>query len=167
MNEINFIEVKLDEEDKIKDLSSLATKIIRKHYDPILGSKQNDYMIDKFQSVKAIKKQLEDNYKYYLINNGLNIGFMAYYLKEDSLYISKFYLLEEERNKGTGKKVLAFIENKCLENNKNKISLNVNRFNYDSIKAYEAMGFKRIRIEDNDIGSGYLMEDYVYEKDIV
>ena len=161
MNDLKFIEIKKDDEEAIKELSSLATHIIRKHYDPILGNKQNDYMIDKFQSVKALKKQLNEGYIYYLISK---IGFIAYYFREDDLYLSKFYLLEEERNKGYGKKILLFLENKCLENNIHKITLNVNRFNYDSIKAYEAMGFKRIRSEDNDIGHGYLMEDYVYEK---
>ncbi|WP_207759825.1 hypothetical protein [Flavobacterium cyanobacteriorum] len=45
------------------------------------------------------------------------------------------------------------------------IQLNVNRYN-PAVHFYEATGFKIIKEEDIDIGQGYLMEDYVMQKEI-
>ena len=164
---MEFIRVDKDDKELIKELSGLATLIVRKHYDPILGEKQNTYMIEKFQSYDAISRQLNENYIYYLLKDEDEyIGFMGYYLKDDCLYLSKLYLLEEKRNKHYGRQAISFLEEKCLHANKDNITLNVNRFNYDSIKAYEAFGFIRIRQEDNDIGNSYYMNDYVYMKKI-
>ena len=43
------------------------------------------------------------------------------------------------------------------------LQLNVNRKN-KALHFYEKQGFKIIREEDIDIGSGYFMNDYVLEK---
>ena len=58
MDKIEIVKVKNEE---IKPLSILATSILREHYDPILGKEQNDYMLEKFQSEKAIKEQIEQD----------------------------------------------------------------------------------------------------------
>ena len=44
--------------EKTEELSRLASAIVREHYDPILGTEQNDYMIEKFQSPDAIRDQI-------------------------------------------------------------------------------------------------------------
>ena len=41
------------------------------------------------------------------------------------------------------------------------LTLNVNKRN-SSVEIYERLGFTRIRSEVNDIGHGYVMDDYVY-----
>lgn len=46
----------------LEALSRLASQIVKEHYDPILGAAQNDYMIEKFQSVEAIKGQIAQGY---------------------------------------------------------------------------------------------------------
>ncbi len=43
-------------ESGIAEMSALATEIVREHYDPILGTAQNDYMLEKFQSVSALRE---------------------------------------------------------------------------------------------------------------
>ena len=45
-----------------------------------------------------------------------------------------------------------------------KISLTVNRNNLNSIKAYENAGFKNTGELIQDIGHGYVMDDYSMEK---
>ncbi len=161
---ICFEEVKKGETDKIKELSALATSIVREHYDPILGKTQNDYMLEKFQSVQAISEQLEDRYIYYLVKEGKeDLGFIGFYPREEDLYLSKLYLKKNERRRHIGKKMMDFVIAEAKRFHRNKITLNVNRYNDDSIAFYEHYGYKRIREEDNDIGSGYYMNDYVYE----
>ena len=159
---MNFIKIKRENEENIKRLSSLATGIIREYYEPLLGKSQNEYMIEKFQSENAIKRQLEDNYNYYIINDDNDLGFLAFYPKDDYMYLSKFYIISGQRGKGLGKKTIEFVKKIAVENGLNSIVLNVNKYN-DSIKIYEKLGFSIIRAEKNDIGCGYFMDDYVMQ----
>jgi RimJ/RimL family protein N-acetyltransferase len=48
-----------------------------------------------------------------------------------------------------------------------KIRLTVNKYNSNSIKAYDNMGFVSVDSIVQDIGNGYVMDDYVLEKDIL
>lgn len=43
--------------------------------------------------------------------------------------------------------------------------LNVNKDN-SAVKVYERLGFVRIREEENDIGQGFFMDDFVYAYEI-
>lgn len=148
----------------IKELSALATYIVKEHYDPILGVTQNDYMIDKYQSVSAITEQLEHGYQYYIVSDdgGYKVGFLGFYPKEEDMYLSKLYLLKNQRGKGFSKEILQFLITKTRESGLSSIVLNVNKYNDNTILAYERLGFVQIREEKNDIGNGYYMDDYVY-----
>lgn len=147
----------------IKEMSEMATAILREHYDPIIGVTQNDYMLEKFQSVEAITAQLEEGYSYFFVKEkGENLGFMGFYPKEDYMYLSKLYLYKEQRGKGYAWDMLEFLKKQSVEAGLSAIELNVNKYNEGSIKAYEKLGFVRDRGEKNDIGQGYFMDDYVY-----
>lgn len=63
----------------IKELAALASKIWHEYWPVILSSEQINYMVEKFQSERAIKNQIEnENYTYYFINeNGENIGYFG------------------------------------------------------------------------------------------
>lgn len=39
-------------------LSEIASRVVKAHFDPLIGPAQNDYMIEKFQSEPAIRAQL-------------------------------------------------------------------------------------------------------------
>ena len=54
-----------------------------------------------------------------------------------------------------------FVVRNAREASLGSVELNVNKHN-DAIQAYEKLGFRRVRAEKNDIGSGYFMDDYVY-----
>lgn len=159
---MEFLKVELENEELVTLLSKIATEIVKKYYDPLLGAEQNDYMIEKFQSVPAIRSQLARGYRYYIAQERFHaIGFMGFYPKDDHMYLSKLYLSDGERGKGYGRKMLDF----CVQNAKDEglsaIELNVNKKNA-STAIYEKMGFKKIRSERNDIGGGYFMDDFVY-----
>ena len=42
---MTFDRLLLSEESRIKEMSKMATEIVREHFDPIIGKAQNDYMI--------------------------------------------------------------------------------------------------------------------------
>ena len=110
---MEFIKV-LNNEKDIYSLSRLATEIVREHYDPIIGKEQNDYMLKKFQSVEGIKSQFDNGYEYYFLylkDENQNIGFIGLCEEKKKLFLSKFYIKKEHRNKGYGKQAFEFIKN--------------------------------------------------------
>ena len=150
------------DEGGIEAMSALATEIVREHYDPILGTAQNDYMLEKFQSVNALREQLAHGYQYCFVRVGdRRVGFLAFYPKENCLYLSKFYLLKAERGKGYARQMHGFVCQKAQEVGLSAVELNVNK-NNSAVFAYEKLGFERVRAEKIDIGAGYYMDDYVY-----
>lgn len=154
------------DETEIRMMSDMATAIVREHFDPIIGKAQNDYMIARFQTVEAITEQLSHGYQYYFVKEGeKTIGFLAYYPKDDVMYLSKFYLYKSERRKGYSREMLQFIVENARKLGLNAIELNVNK-NNSAIYAYEKLGFQIARTEKNDIGHGFFMDDYVYRLDI-
>jgi ribosomal protein S18 acetylase RimI-like enzyme len=161
-----FEKLQLTDEEKIVEMSSMATEIVREHFDPIIGKAQNDYMIRKFQTVDSIRKQLEDGYEYYFVmENGNRLGFMAFYPRGTAMYLSKFYLCKCERRKGYSREMLNFVISKAREKKLSSVELNVNK-NNDAIFAYEKLGFQIVRTECNDIGEGFYMDDYVYSLNV-
>ena len=151
---------------QIAEMSTLASAIIKDYYDPLLGAAQNDYMIEMFQSERAIREQLDHGYRYYFARaNGDDIGFLAFYPRGDALYLSKWYLRADTRGRGFARTMLDFLSEEAKKIGLHAIELNVNKYN-KTIAVYERLGFERIRDEKNDIGSGYFMDDYVYRKDL-
>lgn len=148
--------------EKINEMSRMATAIVRDYYDPIIGKEQNDYMLKMFQTPEAIAEQMEHGYSYFFAReNGKNLGFFAFYPRENALYLSKLYLYKDERGKGYARPILEFLKAQAKELGFNRIELNVNRFN-ETRFIYEKLGFTVAWEEKNDIGNGFYMDDYVY-----
>ena len=157
--EINMVSGDTD----IATVAELAKTIWNEHYTPIIGQKQVDYMIEKFQSAEAVKNQiLQEGYEYYLIHSDENpVGYIGIKLKDDDLFLSKLYLLKEYRGKGFGSEALAFIVGRAGQLHVSSVSLTVNKNNVNSIRAYEKMGFQNLGPVVADIGNGYVMDDYI------
>lgn len=162
-----FRKIEKEDEEAVKEVSALASSIVKEHYDPLLGAEQNDYMIEMFQSVPAILGQLEHGYQYYMVCNdeGEGIGFLAFYKREKDVYLSKFYLHKNYRGKGLSREMLKFVADKTKEAGFASFELNVNKHN-SAVLAYERLGLVRVRSEVNDIGHGYVMDDYVYRYEV-
>ncbi len=159
---MEFVQLLLSDESGIREMSDMATSIVREHYDPLIGKEQNDYMLSLFQTREAIRKQLESGYQYYFVQlDGRSIGFVAFYPKDASLYLSKFYLYRSERGKGYSRRMMDFVIGEARSAGLAGIELNVNRGN-SACRAYEHLGFTIVRTEKNDIGHGFYMDDYVY-----
>ena len=53
---------------QISAIEELAYDIWHEHYTPIIGKKQVDYMLKKFQSSKAMNEQIQNGSLYFLIS---------------------------------------------------------------------------------------------------
>lgn len=164
--EIEFIEVTTQQQ--ISKLEKLAREIWTEHYSPIIGKKQVEYMLNKYQSRDAIFSQIKDEgYKYFLIEGEKQaIGYIAVLPKDETLFLSKYYVHISYRRKGIGRKALEFIEQLAYDLRLKKIYLTVNKNNKTAITVYEKLGFKNTGSVVTDIGNGFIMDDYKMEKDI-
>ena len=148
-----------------QNIEQLANIIWRHHYIPITGIDHVEYMLKKYQSAKAIEDQVKNGFEYYIMNyEEIPVGYLSILKEDQSLFLSKIYVLSNYRGKKIGKAAMQFIEDKAKAYHLNKISLTVNRNNTNSIAAYEKMGFVNIGAKVKDIGSGYVMDDYLLEK---
>ncbi|MHC4098096.1 MAG: GNAT family N-acetyltransferase [Planctomycetota bacterium] len=96
---------------QIEIVENLAYEIWNEHFTPIIGKAQVDYMLEKFQSRKAISEQIENGFLYYLIRtNNDSIGYIGIHPKQDELFLSKIYIRSSERGRGYGRKAIQFLE---------------------------------------------------------
>lgn len=152
--------------DQMALLEGLASQIWGEHYSSIISPEQISYMIEKFQSADALKKDIKDEgYNYYfLVTNGEIAGYIGFCFKKDYVFLSKLYIKKEFRNKGFGRKALKFIKKQARDAHISNIRLTVNKFNTSSIEAYKKWGFEKIDDVVTDIGAGYVMDDYIMQK---
>ena len=159
---IKFKKVEIEE---IETLAQLASKIWHEYWTVILTPEQIDYMVGKFQSETAIKNQYaNENYTYYFIKkNNEKIGYFGVSEKENYLFLSKLYILKDFRHQGIGKQAFEKIKEIALEKKYSSIQLTVNKYNKNTITAYDKWGFRTIDSVVTDIGQGFVMDDYIME----
>lgn len=139
-------------------------------YGNILSKEQLDYMLEKFYSEKALRKDvIEKSHRFLLIKEeNETLGFASYehqYQKNQLTRMHKLYVIPTAQGKGVGKLLLAEVERLAKENQSKTVSLNVNRFN-NAYDFYLKNSYKKIQEIDISIGEGFLMEDYVMEKEL-
>lgn len=153
----------------IAAVERLAREIWQDHYLPIIGRRQVDYMLERFQSAKAIAEQIRAGQEYFLAREpGRDIGYLAIQPDMDGadMKISKIYVRKPARGLGVGKAMLAFAEDLCRQRGIVRLWLTVNRDNAGSIAWYERMGFRNTGPVVQDIGGGFVMDDFRFEKNL-
>ncbi len=162
---VTMIRVETDEQ--LKTLAEKANIVWHEFFPCILTGGQIDYMVEKFQSYNAMKNQMEnDGYEYYFITADDKILGYTGIKKEtenEKLFLSKLYLLKENRGKGYASEAFKFLINYCMGNGLKSIYLTVNKQNEHTIAVYKKKGFEVIDTQVADIGCGYVIDDYIME----
>jgi diamine N-acetyltransferase len=154
---------------EIRVVSRLAHEIWVEHYTPVIGSAQVAYMLERYQSEIAIAAQIAAGYEYYLAyeeKQAAGYTSVIVHREEASLMLSKIYVLKSLRGSGVGTALMEFCESLCRERNLTYIWLTVNKYNSKSILWYEKMGFHNAGSLVQDIGHGFVMDDFRMEKQI-
>jgi GNAT superfamily N-acetyltransferase len=144
----------------ITSVTKLASIIWKEHYTPIIGAEQVLFMLDKFQSKEAIRKQIKNEFLYFLLIVHEPIGYLSIKYEEQTLFLSKVYITAENRGKGYGLALIHHAEQMAQLHHVSSLRLTVNKYNTKTIAAYERMGFVKKREIIFDIGNGYIMDDY-------
>jgi tRNA(Arg) A34 adenosine deaminase TadA/GNAT superfamily N-acetyltransferase len=164
MYSINFIAAKTDFQ--LERVAALADEIWHEWFPPIIGEKQTDFMVDKFQSLPAIKEQIaQEHYEYIILQkNGTDIGYTAFAEKGDGkLFLSKAYIKSAYRGNGYFRELTMFLRETAKGRGLSAIWLTVNKHNELAKTVYEKTGFVVSGEGVTDIGNGYVMDDYFYE----
>lgn len=167
---VEFVPVQSQED--LETLANLADKIWHEYWPALIGLEQTDYMVEQFQSLAAIKRGIaENNYEYWFLraeDDGRIVGYTGGYNEPETnrYFISKIYLLEEERGHGFASQTIAFYENLCRERGLSAMYLTVNKGNELGVRAYLGKGFETIATAETDIGHGFIMDDFIMEKKV-
>lgn len=164
------MEIKVCQSDEqLKELADEARKIWNEYFISIITQEQIDYMVEMFQSYEAIKHAMkEERYTYFLAyEENRIIGYCGVKPCEDGrLFLSKLYLEKEQRGKGYAsmllQKAIAFAKEQGLD----AIYLTCNKYNEHSLDVYKNKGFYQIDSVQTDIGKGFIMDDFILQKDL-
>lgn len=155
--------IRVQTQAQISEVAALAHSIWTEHYTPIIGRAQVDYMLANFQSEQAIATQIADGYDYFLATRDQqSAGYFAIVpdASESRCLISKIYVVKAARSNGIGRTMLDFAEDICRKRNLDSLWLTVNKQNTAAIQWYTRMGFRNVGPTVQDIGGGFVMDDY-------
>jgi diamine N-acetyltransferase len=141
-------------------------------FEHILSLEQVTYMLDMMYSSVSLTMQMQQKGHTFLLS-GFDeqkpMGFAAFEINYQGLSITKIhkiYILPEAQGKGLGKSLFDRISQESSEKGVKRLNLNVNRHNDKALEFYKKSGFEVVGEEDIPIGQGYLMEDYILEKNL-
>lgn len=156
--------IAVQSESDVQQLFDVVQDIWQEVFTPIIGEEQVAYMLKNYQSIENIQSEIANQANYFLLSyNNQFVGYTAYEETEEQIYISKLYLSSNLRGKGLSSDIFNWYE----EIGEGKtLHLNVNQGNKLAIAVYEHRGFTQVGERYVDIGEGYVMNDYIYEKEI-
>lgn len=151
-------------------LAALAREIWEGYWPPLIGEDQARYMVENFQSLDAIRRDIAEHaYEYWFVcaaDDGRIVGYTGGHVEPETnrFFISKIYLKPEERGKHFASAIVRFYTELCRSRGLDAMYPTVNKGNVLGIRAYEGNGFSTIDAVETDIGSGFIMDDYIMEK---
>ncbi|MGE5087567.1 MAG: N-acetyltransferase family protein [Candidatus Levyibacteriota bacterium] len=155
----------------------LAHEIWHRHYPGIITTEQIDYMLERGYAREALLPLVvpdacrmtpgERGIALARID-GAAVGFVAWSPAGEnaSMKLEKLYVLPEHHGKGVGRALIEHVAGRARDAGCRSLTLNVNRGNTGSIRAYQRCGFSIAASGDFPIGGGYVMEDFIMQRDI-
>ena len=162
------IEIRTARRDELPVVQRLAHVIWRAHYPGIITVEQIDYMLARGYALEVLEEFLgrPDRGLELGAIDGEPMGFAAWYVTDDleEAKLDKLYVLQARQRLGLGGKLLGRVAELARGAHATKLILNVNKHNAQAIRAYERHGFAIRAAVVNDIGNGFVMDDYVMAK---
>lgn len=155
-----MIEIKVATKEDLPLIEQLACVIWKVVYEEMISPGQIDYMLKIMYNQDELLALFDDGLEFIIAyENGAVKGFCGFKIYLDKTRIEKLYVLPDQHKKGIGRLMLDYV----IEKSKAvvpAIELNVNRKN-KAVDFYKRHGFKILKEEDNPIGEGFFMNDYV------
>lgn len=157
-------------EEHLPAIAELARVIWHECYPGIITREQIDYMLTRMYSVETLEAELRSGIRYerLLIDDEL-AGFASFGPTEQTevIKLHKLYLHPKQQGRGFGTVLLKHCEDEARKLAAKRLLLNVNKHNNKAIAMYQRNGFSVADSVVVDIGSGFVMDDYVMSKSLV
>lgn len=165
MTEIEIRTLQLDEADALVEL---AGRVWRAHYPGIISPGQVEYMLAQRYKPGLVKQLLARGDQWLVaMADGEMVGIAhGHALQEGDYKLDKLYVHPDWQRHGIGRRLAEEMERLAQQRGCNRLLLRVNRQNQRAIDAYLKYGFRVETIVMEDIGGGYVMDDYVMIKDV-
>lgn len=163
-----MISIKKNEDTTFAAIRAIAEEVWPVAYGPILPDGQIDYMLEMMYSVPAMQHQANELGHHFIValEDTIPLGFASFefhYKQTAKTKIHKLYVLSSTQGKGIGRLLVDYISQQAFENQQQGLILNVNK-NNKAQDFYTHLGFGISYEEVIDIGQGFIMDDYVMEK---
>ena len=149
-------------------VAELAHRIWHRHYPGIISDGQIAYMLARGYSPETLARFLHDDGAGMALARqaGVPIGFAAWYRSGPPVTtkLDKLYVLQEWQRQGIGRLLIDHAAAQARAGGATTLVLNVAKRNASAIAAYERCGFTLREVVVVDIGSGYVMDDFVMGK---
>jgi GNAT superfamily N-acetyltransferase len=155
--------------DELPVVQRLGHEIWHAYYPGIISEEQIRYMLSIWYQPSSMAHEMQARDVWYALVETVGpkaIGYVSFekLLFEPVLFINKLYLLPEVHGHGLGGVTLRWTEERAREMRCKAVRLRVNKRNAPAIRSYLRAGFRFIEDIVSDIGSGFVMDDYVMEK---
>ncbi|MFA5082409.1 MAG: GNAT family N-acetyltransferase [Hydrogenophilaceae bacterium] len=149
-------------------LAELARAVWNDTYPGIIGQAQTDYMVDQRYKPGLIRQLLARGDLWLAARAGAElVGFAHGHPLADGDYkLDQLYVAAAWQRHGIGGALIDGLAVRARRHGHSRLLLRVNRQNQQAIDAYLKHGFTVATIIVEDIGGGFVMDDYVMIKEL-
>jgi GNAT superfamily N-acetyltransferase len=151
-------------------IARLAGVIWRAHYPGMISAEQIEYMLARMYALETMREEILLRAVHYerLLVGGELAGFAAHGPTEQPklFKLHKLYLHPSWQGRGLGSLLLGHCEGEAGRLGAERLMLTVNKQNAKAMAAYKRNGFALTGSVVMDIGGGFVMDDYVMEKQL-
>lgn len=165
MHEIECGLLRLDEAEA---LVALAGLIWRKNYLEMISQAQIEYMLAQRYKPDLIRQLMARGDVWLAARAaGELVGFAhGHPLMPGDYKLDKLYVHPDLQRHGIGGRLIAEMARHARERDCTRLVLRVNRQNHNALQAYLKHGFQVADLVVEDIGGGFVMDDYVMVKEL-
>ncbi len=150
-------------------IAALAGVIWRAHYADIISAAQIEYMLKQRYDPALIRAQLARGTAWdKIVVNGVIVGYASYCADDGAreMKLDKLYVHPQHQRCGYGGLLVARALDAAQAAGCKVLVLAVNKANAKAIAAYAKYGFRVRESILQDIGGGFVMDDYFMVKDL-
>jgi len=168
MTDIEPVRCGLLRADEVEALVVLAHRVWQAHYPGIISPAQIDYMLAQRYKPALIRQTLARGDRWAVARAGTElVGFAhGYDLGEGDYKLDKLYVDPTWQRHGIGRGLLDILIRHAQGRGCGRLVVRVNRHNGNAIAAYRHYGFTIASEIAEEIGAGFVMDDYVMTKDL-
>jgi len=147
-------------------IAALAREIWQATYPGIITQEQIDFMLEQRYGHERLYDDLEDLHKWLFqaFQQDRRVGFAFAEIYKGEFKLDKLYIHPDVQRRGVGGLLIEHVAELARKQGHPCVILQVNKRNEKAINSYMKYGFVVRTSTVDDIGHGYVMDDFVMEK---